>query len=246
MSDDKGSLTRSYHAGVNDGTGMGKAKRKPAAPRRGRPAVLTREKRQAQIFAALEAVYRENGLDGASMDALACRAGMSKRTIYTLFPSRAALLRAYVEQYGGGFIRPVPEAARSRPLAERLRLMLPPELGKGGFDLPLEILRGFVSECPATSGVACGMLERTSDAYRALLAEELERGCARGEVEIDDLPAAAALLFDMLRPWPMETLLDPRRLPDLATMTARVEMAIVVFVRGVSREPFSAAAPAGT
>ena len=225
---------------------MGKAKTKSDAPRRGRPVVLSPEERQEQIFAALEAVYRENGLDGVSMDALACRAGMSKRTIYTLFPSRAALLQAYVEQYRGGFIRPVPEAARSRPLAERLRLMLPPDLGKGGFDLPLEILRGFVSECPATSGVACGMLERTSDAYRALLAEELERGCVRGEVEIDDPPAAAALLFDMLRPWPMESLLDPRRLPDVATMTARVEMAIAVFVRGVTPVSLSATAPAGT
>lgn len=213
---------------------MGKAKTKSVAPRRGRPVVLSPKERQAQIFAALEAVYRENGLDGVSMDVLASRAGMSKRTIYTLFPSRAALLQAYVEQYGGGFIRPVPAQARSRPLAERLRLMLPPNLGKGGFDLPLEILRGFVSECPATSGVACQMLERTSDTYRRILGEELERGCARGEVEIGDLSAAAALLLDMLRPWPMESLLDPGRLPDEATITARVEMAIGVFVRGMA------------
>ena len=55
------------------------------------------------------------------MDAVACRADMSKRTIYAMFPSRAELLQCYLEQYGGGFIRPLSPEARELPLAERLR-----------------------------------------------------------------------------------------------------------------------------
>ncbi|TDK44551.1 TetR/AcrR family transcriptional regulator [Antarcticimicrobium luteum] len=214
---------------------MENAETSAVVTRRGRPVVLAPEERQKRIFDALEAVYRENGLDGASMDALAGRAGMSKRTIYALFPSRAALLQAYLEQYGGGFLRPVPAQAQARPLAERLRLTLSPELGRGGFGLPLEILRGLVAETPAAPGIARDMLRRTSDLCRCILIEELERGCDRGEVEIDDVPAAAALLLDMLRPWPVESLLDPGRLPDEAAMTARLDLAISVFLHGTAR-----------
>lgn len=213
---------------------MSNAEKCVAAPRRGRPIVLPPEERQKRIFEALETVYRETGLDGASMDALASCAGMSKRTIYAIFPSRAALLQAYLEQDGGGFIRPVPDGMGDRPLAERLRLTLPSELGPCGLGLPWEILRGLVAERRAAPGAACGMLERTTDAYRRILADELHRGCVRGEVEIDDVEAAAALLLDMLRPWPIETLLDPGRLPDAATMAARLDMAISIFLQGTA------------
>ena len=204
------------------------------AVRRGRPVVLPPEARQRRIFDALEAVYLENGLDGASMDAVAARAGMSKRTIYAIFPSRAELLRAYLEQYGGGFIRALPPEARGRPLAERLRQLISPELCCGGFSLPLEILRGLVVEMPVAPEIARGMLRRTSDAYRRILAEELERGIARGEIVLEDVPAAAALLLDMLRPWPMESLLDPGRAPDDGAFEARVDLAISVFVKGTA------------
>ena len=79
------------------------------------------------------------------------------------------------------------------------------------------------------------MLQRTSDVYCRILADELERGCTRGEVAIDDIPAAAALLLlDMLRPWPMESLLDPRRVPDDATFAAWLDLAISVFLHGTA------------
>lgn len=204
------------------------------AGRRGRPVVLPPEARQKRIFDALEAVYLENGLDGASMDAVAARAGMSKRTIYGIFPSRAELLRCYLEQYGGGLIRPLPAEARNLPLAQRLRRMISPELCRGGFSLPLEILRGLVTEMPVAPEIACGMLQRTADVYRRMIADELECARARGEVVIADLPAAAALLLDMLRPWPMESLLDPTRVPDDDRFEARLDLAISVFVKGIA------------
>lgn len=213
---------------------MENAETSAVVTRRGRPVVLAPEERQKRIFDALEAVYRATGLEGASMDALASHAGMSKRTIYGLFPSRAALFQAYLEQYGGGFLRPVPIAARERPLAERLRLTLSPEMGRGGFGLPLEILRGLIADRSAAPEVAGAVLRRTCDVYRGILEEELRRGIARGEVEIGDVPSAAAMLFDMLRPWPMEVMLDPGRMPDAATIAARQDLAIKVFLSGTA------------
>ena len=210
-------------------------KKNAAAGRRGRPVVLPPAARQKRIFDALEALYRENGLDGASMDALASRAGMSKRTIYAMFPSRAALLRSYLEQVAGGFVRPLPPAARTLPLADRLRRILSPGERPAGYGLPLEILRHIIAELPAAPGIGRDFLERSTEVYRRILAEELERGRARGEIAVEDTEAAAALLLDMVRPWPLETLLDPVRLPDEATLAARLELAVEVFLHGVAR-----------
>ena len=64
--------------------------------RRGRPVALSAEERRTEIFAALESIYEDAGLDGATMDCLAKRAAMSKRTLYALYASRDQLLGAGV------------------------------------------------------------------------------------------------------------------------------------------------------
>ena len=54
---------------------------------------LTRSERKRQaVLEAARAAFRENGVDGTSMDALAERAGVSKRTVYHHFPSKEALV----------------------------------------------------------------------------------------------------------------------------------------------------------
>lgn len=54
-------------------------------------------KRQAVLDAA-RAAFRENGVDGTSMDALAARAGVSKRTVYHHFSSKRALVKQLMSE----------------------------------------------------------------------------------------------------------------------------------------------------
>ncbi|MDP3524882.1 MAG: helix-turn-helix domain-containing protein, partial [Hoeflea sp.] len=60
----------------------------------GRPRQLDTTEREAIIIDAAEQVILSQGLGGASMAAIAQEAGMSKRTLYEVFESRAALFAA--------------------------------------------------------------------------------------------------------------------------------------------------------
>lgn len=59
--------------------------------RRGRPAVLAADERRRIILAAAEQVFMRHGYADASMVAIAQQSGMSKKTVYALFPNKRAL-----------------------------------------------------------------------------------------------------------------------------------------------------------
>lgn len=201
--------------------------------RRGRPVTCSCEDRREAIFAALEAVHADCGLEGATMEAIASRAGMSKRTLYTAFASRSALFRAYIDKVANGFIRPLPDSDTALPIAERLeRLLL--QGRHHGYGLPLEILRAFVAEVPRAPENGRDLVQTLMRRDMLILKTELDRGLGRGEIAVTDTTAAALLLFDMLRPWPLESLLDPGCLVTPEGLEARQKLAIQVFLNGIA------------
>src|SRR3954468_14584778 len=62
--------------------------------RRGRPLACPEPERRRVLLEAAAREFVEQGYAGASMDAVARRAGMSKRTLYQLFPTKDALFGA--------------------------------------------------------------------------------------------------------------------------------------------------------
>lgn len=85
-----------------------------AIKRQGRP---TREEAAVladRILATARAVFCEQGVAGASMDAIAAASGVTKHTIYRRFPGKMALVDAVVQQDFALLSRTV-EAARLDP-----------------------------------------------------------------------------------------------------------------------------------
>lgn len=201
--------------------------------RRGRPAVLSCEARRDAIFAALEAVHAECGLDGATMEAIAARAGMSKRTLYEAFPSRSALFQAYIGKVADAFIHPLPEAETALPLAARLERVLSHGIRHQGYGLPLEILRAFVAQVPRAPDIGRDLVQTLIRRELSILKAELDRGLVRGEIAVEDTGDAAALLLDMVRPWPLESLLYPACLATPEALAGRQRLAIRVFLNGL-------------
>lgn len=58
------------------------------------------QRRVEQILDAAEAVFAEMGVDGASMQAVADRAGASVGSLYHFFPSKDVLVEALARRYG--------------------------------------------------------------------------------------------------------------------------------------------------
>ena len=62
----------------------------------GRPPRAVSEQISRRIVDAAAELFLRDGYEGTSMDAVAARAGMSKRTLYTRFPAKAGLFEAVV------------------------------------------------------------------------------------------------------------------------------------------------------
>ena len=169
----------------------------PPRPAPGRPKDL--EKGSA-ILEAARRLFTTHGYDGASMDQIAAEAGVSKLTVYSHYGDKDALFSEVVksfceQQLPSSLFESMPEL----PVRERL----------------LGIARAFfamISSPEALAGhrILCSprMAEsplprlfweagpqRVQDAFSGML----QRRVARGELEIDDVPRAAAQFFTLLK-----------------------------------------------
>ncbi|WP_175566979.1 TetR/AcrR family transcriptional regulator [Rhodovulum sp. ES.010] len=200
------------------------------------------EDREKVILDAAERVLMARGVRGPTMAAVACEAGMSKRTLYAVFDGRTALFSALIRRHRETFVAPLGPEQHALPLARRLRLLLAPERLASSGAAPLEVLRVALAEAPEHPELARSVLDEGPRAIRRLIRDELDHAVAMGEIALDDTGTAAALLQEMALPCPVERLLAPDGAPpDPAAFARRIDTAIAVFVAGAG-----ALAPAAT
>jgi AcrR family transcriptional regulator len=75
---------------------MARAKSPNECRSRGRPPLRSDDETREIVFDAARHVFAENGYAAASTEELARRAGISTKTLYRLFPTKAALFEAMV------------------------------------------------------------------------------------------------------------------------------------------------------
>jgi TetR/AcrR family transcriptional regulator of autoinduction and epiphytic fitness len=87
------------------------------------------ERKRIDIIAAAQEEFKEKGFLGASMDSLAKRAEVSKRTVYNHFPSKEVLFHNIVKQLCDSFCQAVNiEYQRDKTLEEQLHIAAMSEL----------------------------------------------------------------------------------------------------------------------
>jgi AcrR family transcriptional regulator len=108
-------------------------------PRRGDK----RERTSRALIAATLDLVAERGFAGASLEAIAARAGVTRGSIYSNFESRDALMMAAVASQGMSldrdFSRSMPLAAQLRRFAEELPGQFPAAAGGGGLIVEYQI-----------------------------------------------------------------------------------------------------------
>ncbi len=81
------------------------------------------ETKRAQIRIGAQHVFLRLGYERASMDAIACEAGVSKQTLYRYYPAKDALFVDILRQMTvGSFLRDVPALKEELPLTSRADL----------------------------------------------------------------------------------------------------------------------------
>lgn len=199
----------------------------PDRPRRQPPDV-----RREQLLDATEQLIDERGIKALTVAEVAARAGVAKGTTYLYFPSKDALIAGvrarYLEAYGAT-VEPDPD----QPALDQV-------LGL------LERLIAFAAERHRVHHALfheAGFSEEDAFArLRSALAALVEQGVARGELQVDDVAAAATYVVGGVH----DVLVDALHADDPAELSRATRAALDLTTRVLA--PAGAAperAPAG-
>ncbi|TWI58680.1 TetR family transcriptional regulator [Pseudomonas duriflava] len=192
-----------------------------------------RAERQAPLDRLIEAalqVWLEQGYH-ASMDTIAERAGMSKRTVYGVVRSKGELFEAVIDAYMGQAIACIgtPGNDLTEGLCRYVRAIADVSLG----EIPVGLLRLVLAEAKAFPEIARLYDER--GAYKAveLLAGWLEQQCQAGRLHVPDTMEASAMLFGMVIPGPQRrAALGVAPSPTPEELDRLISHAVQIFLRG--------------
>ena len=204
-----------------------KKKAKSAAP--GRPKDAGKG---AAILETAKRLFLSLGYEGVSMDQIAAEAGVSKLTVYSHFGDKETLFaeaaKAYCDQQlPGSLFEPRPEL----PLRERLL-----QVARAFFAMvasPEAIAGHRILSTPQMAETVVPRMfweagpQRVQDAFAGLLRARI----AAGELDIADVPRAAAQFFALLKGEPHMQLVFGRTPLTEAETEAHVRASVDMFLR---------------
>lgn len=143
---------------------------------------LTEQKR-LDILAAAQEEFKEKGFLGASMDSLAKRAEVSKRTVYNHFPSKDILFHNIVQQLCDSFSQAVNIKYQSnKSLEEQLHIAAMSELqllsSECFFDLNRITLAEFIRS-PDLASSTLAHLGQQKDGLHVWIEDAINDGCLK-------------------------------------------------------------------
>ena len=201
---------------------------------RGRPQIRPDSETLHLIFEAARAEFALQGYAGTSMNAVACRAGVSTKTMYRLIPTKAELFQRIVADRMERFLSALDIDALDRlPIAEALERML---RTYGELTLSADVIvmnQLVISERHRFPELASYFYATAVVQSRETMATWLERQCQRGLIATEDPHLAAEALRGMMIMDPQRAvMLGQRRLPEPAEIAARATWCAQLFLGG--------------
>ncbi|MEH2252756.1 TetR/AcrR family transcriptional regulator [Nostoc sp.] len=201
----------------------------------GRPRADERDLRNEAILEAATAVFLEQGFARASTDEIANRAGASKQTLYSLYPSKAALFAALMKRRSEKLVDPVASAIlrQDAPAHEILYQyglqVLRANLSENGQQLQ----RRLIAEAPVFSDLANAFWQNGPGWGREIVKQYLESLVQRQVLSINNTDLAADHFMSIVFGWPM--LRASFQLPSLfqtdEALAEWVQSAVDIFLR---------------
>jgi TetR/AcrR family transcriptional regulator, mexJK operon transcriptional repressor len=164
-----------------------KAAGKKRRSTRGRPPAHEVATRAENLLDVATEVFLAQGFKGASMSEIARRAGASKQTLYTRYPSKAALFAALVERKASHLFEAIGPLGEGRTLRETLV-----HCGSEMLDLILSkdargVHRVVIAECVEFPELGELFWDRGPGRVRAMLANYLRAQQKFGNIHCGDL-----------------------------------------------------------
>lgn len=225
-------MTRDIRGGVAATTANPTGFEVPEVRRAGRPQVLASIDRRRRLLDAAAAVFMEKGYAAATVDAIAAKAGMSKKTVYRVFESKLTLFDSLLDDRFFNFPEPADEDGGSleesliRILTAIANILLQPDR--------VALLRVIIAEGQAAPELATAFDRLKLSREMNALERWFERHQRRGALRVGNVHEAARLVFGLAIAEPMIQLLiaAPRQADDIPLST-RIKNGVSVFLYGL-------------
>ncbi|TAL01305.1 MAG: TetR/AcrR family transcriptional regulator [Rhodospirillaceae bacterium] len=207
----------------------------PCTPKRGRPLRGTEDARRRALLKAAEELFMDQGFGNSSMDAVAKRAGVSKKTIYCFVANKEELFEAVMKDHIER--SPLPaleqdiadaetlERTLARNLAEVARVRLVP--------FAVNAFRLTIAEAPRFPEIARTFYREAPARHIQMLADWLRTQVDHGLIALDDPTDAATILSSAMVLEPLRTAaLGVGPLPSQAVIEVRAKTLARLFLNG--------------
>lgn len=171
----------------------------PRAPSRlGRPPRGSEGEATLRILAAAKPVFLNEGFEATSIDAIAGSAGISKKTIYGRFSSKADLFEAVIVRFIEENVPAIELAAsQAGPVAERLHRIALAVLEVALTVDTIAVRRIIVAEAARFPEFARLLHDFGLARVAPLIERCLEEGNASGEIAVDDVRHAGDMFLSI-------------------------------------------------
>jgi AcrR family transcriptional regulator len=192
---------------------------------------MSDECQKAIIIAAARDMFLAEGYDGMTMDGVAARCGMSKKTLYRLFSSKQALLTEIVSQHRVAMVA-LPGDYDHLSVEEALEAIFRLDISDEEDRERLALLRLMKTESTRSKEVFDILMVHAAGEASRLLKEWISQQCGKGILQTDDVPLTVEILFDMtfgaiVKKW------EPGcELPTHSDRKSKMRLAIKLFVNG--------------
>jgi len=205
---------------------------------RGRPQQRSDEETRAVILEAARYEFSHTGYAATGMESVARRAGVSTKTLYRLYPNKAAVFEAMVAERIEVFVSIVKlracnggdvEAALTEALTICADLMLDGEV--------IALQRVIAGDSDKFPDIAETFFHKAITPTQTALANWLRAQQKRGTIVLDDADTAAGMLLGMLAMQPLRaTMFGHRPAPTKEERAARAATCAKLFLRGCGNQ----------
>ncbi|BCB20143.1 hypothetical protein OCUBac02_30370 [Bosea sp. ANAM02] len=170
-----------------------------AQPRgRGRPKTRSDETERQRIVQSARDLFLDVGYGGTTMDAVAARCGVSKRTLYQLFPAKTDLFRVMMADHRRSMLALPRPDGEDLPLLEALAAIFRLDIDEIDNRDRLAFVRLVLADSDRFSEIGEMIEQEGAEPARRLLEDWLAARQARGELRAFPADALARMLMDMI------------------------------------------------
>jgi len=191
------------------------------------------DRRRHHLIDAAEAIFLEKGFHAATMDEIARCAGMSKKTIYQVFPSKIELFDVLLHQRLGPLFVPIEDDGGSA--RETLTTFLQEMANLILSHKQIALIRLMAAEARRSPEIGKALERQGIGRGDGALERWLAAQADQGNLLLDDPQEAGAMLFGMaIGEFMISLMINSKPWPTEAQVHARIAQAVKIFLAAYS------------